>query len=72
MEGPLQRIEQAGIGGVISAESPMRWHDLTMRIEPATSLGTDTVSTLKALAGIDDDELVQLAASGVIAGTSDG
>jgi 2-methylfumaryl-CoA isomerase len=72
MEGPLQRIDQAGIGKVISAESPMRWQDIPPINAPAPALGADTVTTLKALAGIDDDELSRLVATGVVAGaTSD-
>jgi 2-methylfumaryl-CoA isomerase len=70
MPGPLQRIDQPGIGSVISAESPLRWHDLTMTNASAPQLGADTVSTLTSLAGIDDDELARLVADGVLAGAT--
>jgi 2-methylfumaryl-CoA isomerase len=70
MAGPLQRIDQPSIGSVISAESPLRWHDLTLPNKSAPQLGADTVSTLKALAGIDDNELTRLVADGVLAGAT--
>jgi 2-methylfumaryl-CoA isomerase len=40
--GPLVPLDQPGIGTVVSAESPMRWHDLELRNEAAPELGADT------------------------------
>lgn len=71
MDGPLQRIEQPGIGSVISATSPMRWHDIALTNAAASPLGADTVDTLQALAGVDDDELERLVEGGVLAGVAD-
>jgi len=66
--GPLVGLDQPGIGAVVSAESPIRWHDQPMRNEAAPDLGADTAKILRQLAGVADEELDALVAAGVVDG----
>jgi 2-methylfumaryl-CoA isomerase len=66
LSGPLRRIEQPGIGSVVSAESPIRWGDHHDAIEPAPRLGADTADVLSRLAGLTDAEVADLVSDGVI------
>jgi 2-methylfumaryl-CoA isomerase len=64
--GPLRRIEQPGIGTVVSAESPIRWADHQDAVEPASRLGADTADVLTRLAGLTETEVADLARDGVV------
>ncbi|HWA65370.1 MAG TPA: CoA transferase [Mycobacteriales bacterium] len=64
--GPLVALDQPGIGEVISAESPMRWHELPLRNEPAVGRGDDTRAVLQALAGVGDAAYDELIRDGVV------
>jgi 2-methylfumaryl-CoA isomerase len=64
--GPLELIDQPGLGEAVSAASPIRWGDATGTTQPASPLGADTARTLRDLAGVSDSELAELAAAGVI------
>jgi 2-methylfumaryl-CoA isomerase len=66
--GPLTELDQPGIGQVVSSESPMRWHDQTLRNQAATSRGIDTHDVLSELAGVTDTEYASLLQSGVVTG----
>jgi 2-methylfumaryl-CoA isomerase len=66
MGGPLQLIDQPGIGEVVTAESPMRWHGLPAVVEPASMLGADTFAALRDLANVSDSELAELLDAGVV------
>lgn len=72
MDGPLEHIEQPGIGTVISAASPLRWNGVDLMNSAAPRLGADTVTTLQNLAGVDDTELAQLLTAGIVAAADDG
>jgi 2-methylfumaryl-CoA isomerase len=65
--GPLELVEQPGIGEVVSATSPIRWGSTADVAVAASALGADTVRTLGDLAGVDAAELDALLAAGVIA-----
>ncbi|HVW80592.1 MAG TPA: CoA transferase [Mycobacteriales bacterium] len=64
--GPLVALDQPGIGEVVSAESPMRWHGQPLRNAPATTRGASTYDVLRALAGVDEAEYASLLDAGVI------
>jgi 2-methylfumaryl-CoA isomerase len=64
--GPLTDLDQPGIGKVISAESPMRWHDQDLRNVAAASRGTNTQDVLRDLAGVTDVEYASLITEGVV------
>jgi 2-methylfumaryl-CoA isomerase len=64
--GPLRRIEQPGIGTVVSAESPIRWADHGDAINPASRLGADTADVLTRLAGFTSAEVADLVRDGVV------
>lgn len=72
MEGPLQSLEQPGIGTVVSAESAMRWNDFDTVVAPASAVGADTITTIAELAAVDDSELDSLVAAGVVRASADG
>jgi 2-methylfumaryl-CoA isomerase len=70
LDGPLTQLEQAGIGTVISADSPFRSHQMATSNAAASVLGEDTIRTLGELAGVSDEELTDLITSGVVSGAS--
>jgi 2-methylfumaryl-CoA isomerase len=64
--GPLAELDQPGIGPVISSESPMRWHDQSLRNVAATSRGINTEAVLRELAGVTEVEYASLIADGFV------
>lgn len=65
-DGPLTPLDQPMLGEVVSAESPLRWQGVATTNRAAPKLGADTAATLRDLAGLDDAELAELVAAGVI------
>jgi 2-methylfumaryl-CoA isomerase len=65
--GPLELVDQPGVGEVVSATSPIRWGSAGDAPVTAPALGADTARTLGDLAGVDAAELDALLTAGVIA-----
>ncbi|HWB66766.1 MAG TPA: CoA transferase [Mycobacteriales bacterium] len=66
MAGPLHRIDQPGIGDVVSAESPLRWAGAPPRVSPAPALGADSLDVLTRLGGLTPEEVAGLVEAGVV------
>lgn len=66
MPGPLQELDQPGIGPVISATSPMQWRDYDPPVHASSALGADTMTVLAELSDLDPGEIDRLVEDGVI------
>lgn len=66
-EPVLARLEQPGIGPVISANSPMRIDDAYSGTRPAAALGADTEAVLREVLGHGDADVARLREAGIIA-----
>lgn len=66
MEGPLKRMDQPGIGEVVSTTSPIRWDGYQDEPRPAAALGADSRDVLMRLAGMTAAEVDGLVADGVV------
>ena len=70
VENPMfQRVEQPGVGSVLSAGSPLRFGaDETVVVPPAPVLGADTDQILEQILGLSTTEIGDLHDRGVVAG----
>jgi 2-methylfumaryl-CoA isomerase len=66
LDGPLQVIDQPGVGEVISAESPIRWPDHGAPPVPAPALGENSRDVLVRLGDMSDREVDELVRDGVV------
>lgn len=65
----FQRVEQPGVGSVLSAGSPLRFGaDESTVVPPAPVLGADTDQVLEELLGLSPAEVADLHDRGVVAG----
>lgn len=71
-ENPMfQRVDQPGVGSVLSAGSPLRFAaDAEVTVPPAPVLGADTDQVLEELLGLSTAEIAALHDRGVVAGPS--
>lgn len=70
VENPMfQRVDQAGVGSVLSAGSPLRFGAVgDTAVPPAPTLGAHTDEVLTELLGMSDSEIADLHDRGVVAG----
>jgi len=65
----FQRVDQPGVGSVLSAGSPLRFGaDAEVVVPPAPVLGADTDQVLEDLLGLSSAEIADLHDRGVVAG----
>jgi 2-methylfumaryl-CoA isomerase len=64
--GLVEEIDQAGIGDMLAAGSPVRWEDARQAPEPAPVLGADTDEVLTTSLGLTQADLGRLREGGII------
>ncbi|GHE88194.1 2-methylfumaryl-CoA isomerase [Amycolatopsis deserti] len=62
----LTEVEQAGVGPMVTATSPLRWNSRYREAEPAPEFGADTEWALAELLGMSGREIGRLADNGLI------
>jgi len=72
VDNPMfQRVDQPGVGSVLSAGSPLRFGaDVGVTVPPAPVLGADTDQILEELLGLSASEIGGLHDRGVVAGAA--